>query len=78
MRGNCVDDTPEPIFAALQSRVEIAQAPGAIIEDLPEVSEFIFPAERHLMLKFARANALEPSTNRASGWVMLRVITRPR
>jgi len=37
------DDKAEAIFAALQRSVEIAQAPGGIVEHLPEMSEFIFP-----------------------------------
>ena len=58
MRRNRVDDTPEPIFAALQARVELAQVPGGVIEDVPEVSEFIVPGDRHLMLKLTARQRL--------------------
>lgn len=53
-----VDDTLQAIFAAAQSRVEILQLPGSIVEHLPEVSQFISPADRHLMLKFAARQRL--------------------
>jgi hypothetical protein len=53
VRGNCVDDEPQPIFAALQNRVEIAQSTCRIVEHLSEMSEFIFTLNHHLMLKLA-------------------------
>src|SRR5438477_18773 len=48
----------QAIFAALQSRVEIVQAPGCVVEYLPEVSEFVSPGNRHLMLKLAPRQCL--------------------
>jgi hypothetical protein len=78
MRRNSVDDEPEAIFALLQGRVEILQASGGVVEYPPKVREFVFSGNRDFMLKVARANALEPSTKRASGCVMLRVIPRPK
>src|ERR1700694_4934598 len=58
VRRNGIDDKAEAIFATLQSRVELAQALGGVVEDLPEVSQFIFPSDRYSVLKLAPRQCL--------------------
>src|ERR1700738_1410105 len=60
MCRNSVDDQPEAIFALLQGGVEILQAASSVVEDLAEVSEFIFTGYRNLMLKVAPCQCLGP------------------
>src|SRR5258708_37234364 len=56
--GNRIDDEAEAIFAALQSGVEVSQAEGGIVEDLPEVGEFFLAGYRHSLLKVAARQRL--------------------
>ena len=52
--GNRVYDEPESIFPALHGRVQIAKAPGCVIEDVAESRELIVSVYRDLMLEVAQ------------------------